>query len=144
MNQLINNYQMLLRNSLKNETIVKEIYTYFNGRTIIEIPLKGRFVALISVDEIIALRFNEVWTDNEREKIIRKVRIDSTDLPEYLRVIVNAIPYKFEINLDKGNLDISEIVKIISDNKEKLYELCKQKSKTGTTKLNYEHLKIEL
>ena len=143
MNQLINNYQMLLRNSLKNETIVKEIYTYFYGRTVIEIPLKGRFVALIGVEENVTLTFHEVWPDPEGVRISRKVQIDSADLPEYLRVIVNAIPYKFEINLDKGNLDISEIVKIISDNKEKLYELCIQNSKTRTKRLNYNLLRIK-
>ena len=137
MNQPINNYQMLLRNSLKNETSVKEIYTYFNGRTIMEIPLKGRFVALIGVDETVTLTFHEVWPDPEGVRISRKVQIDSTDLPECLREIVNAIPYKFEINLDKGNLDISEIVKIISDNKATLYELCRQNSQTQTIKLNY-------
>ena len=137
MNQLINNYQMLLRNSLKNETIVKEIYTYFYGRTVIEIPLKGRFVVLIGVDETVTLTFHEVWHDHEGVSKSRKVQIDSADLPEYLRVIVNAIPYKFEINLDKGNLDISEIVKIISDNKEKLYDLCIQITRTRTTKLKY-------
>ena len=128
---------MLLRNSLKNETSVKEIYTYFNGRTIIEIPLKGRFVALIGVDETVTLTFHEVWHDHEGVRTSRKVQIDTADLPEYLREIVNAIPYKFEINLDKGNLGIFEFVKIISDNKEKLYELCIQNSKTGTHKLNY-------
>lgn len=133
---------MPLRNSLKNETAVKEVYTYFNGRTIIGIPLKGRFIALIGVSETVTLTFHEVGTDNEGEKIIRKVRIDSSDLPECLWEIVNAIPYKFEINLDKGNLDISEIVKIISDNKATLYELCRQNSQTQTTKLNYEPLKI--
>ena len=144
MDQLINNYQMLLRNSLKKDTAVKKVYTYFNGRTIIEIPLKGRFIALIGVSDAVTLTFHEVRTDNEGEKIIRKVRIEISDLPECLFEIVNAIPYKFEINFDKGNLDISEIVKIISENKEKLYELCVLNSKTGTTKLSYEHLKIEL
>lgn len=137
MNQLINNYQMLLRNSLKNETTVKEIYTYFNGRTIIEVPLKGRFVALIGVDETVNLTFHEVWPDHEGVRISRKVQIDSADLPEYLREIVKAFPYKFEINLDKGNLDISEMVKIISDKKATLYELCRQNSQTQTIKLNY-------
>ena len=96
-----------MRNSLKNETIVKEIYTYFYGRTIIEITLKGRFVALIGVDETVTLTFHEVWDDHEGVRTSRKVQIDSVDLPEYLREIVNAIPYKFEINFDKGNLDIS-------------------------------------
>ena len=140
MNQSINNYQMLLRNSLKNETSAKEVHFYFNGRTIIEIPLKGRFVALIGVDETVTLTFNEVWPDHEGVRISRKVQIDSVDLPEYLREIVNAIPYKFEINFDKGNLDISEIVKIISDNKEKLYELCIQNSRTKINRLNYSPL----
>ena len=133
MNQLINTYQMVLKNSLKNETSVKEVYTSFNGRTIIEIPLKGRFVALIGVDETVTLTFHEVWPDHEGVRISRKVRIDSSDLPECLCEIVNAISYKFEINLDKGNLGISEIVKIISDNKEKLYELCLQNSKQELT-----------
>ena len=144
MNQLTNTYQMLLRNSLKNDTSVKEVYTYFNGRTIIEIPLKGRFVALIGVFETITLTFHEVWTDNEGRLITRKIRINSVNLPECLREIVNAIPYKFEINLDKGNLGISEIVKIISSDKEKLYELCVQNSKTRTNRLNYSPSKIKL
>ena len=134
---------MLLRNSLKHEAFIKEVYTYFNGRTIIEIPLKGRFIALIGVDETVTLTFHEVWDDHEGVRNSRKVQIDSLNLPEYLRVIVNAIPYKFEINLDKGNLDISEIVKIISDNKEKLYELCIQNSKTRTKRLNYNLLRIK-
>ena len=128
---------MLLRNSLKNETSVKEVYLYFNGRTIIEVPLKGRFVALIGVDETVTLTFHEVWPDHEGVGISRKVRIDSSDLPECLCEIVNAIPYKFEISIVKGNLDISEMVKIISDNKSILYELCVQNSKTRTHESNY-------
>ena len=92
MNQLIKNHQMLLRNSLKNETSVKDVYVYFNGRTIIEIPLKGRFIALIGVSETVTLTFHEVWPDHEGVRISRKVQIDSLDLPECLREIVNAIP----------------------------------------------------
>lgn len=86
---------------------------------------------------MVTLTFHEVWPDPEGVRISSKVQIDSIDLPECLREIVNVITYKFEINLDKGNLDISEIVKTISDNKATLYKLCMQNSQTQTTKLNY-------